>query len=127
MVPGVLRIVLEVAGWCRLIGFCTMVFFFYNYERYHKVCVSLRQEEMRHAGLLEAMVDHDGFSTKVFQSAGLLEAILFPINGLIFGGIPAMQAVLSHIFTERLVYVVSLKPTKLTGTRPWKDVSRLTP
>jgi hypothetical protein len=35
--------------------------------------------------------------------------------------------VLSHLFTERLVYVVSLKPSKLANARPWKDVSRMTP
>lgn len=127
LIPGVLRFALETAGWCRLIGFCTMIFFFFNYERYHQLCVGLRQEEMRQAGLLQEMVDHDSISKHAFQYAGFIEGVLFPIGGLVFGGIPATQAVLSHLFTERLVYVVSLKPSKLANARPWKDVSRMTP
>lgn len=87
-----------------------MIVFFYRYEKYHRLCVGLRQEEMRRAGMLEEMTEHDGFSQKVFQHAGLFEAALFPIGGFVFGAIPALQAVLSHVFTDRLTYVVSLKP-----------------
>lgn len=122
-----LKIALEIAGWCRMVGFCTMIFFFFNYDRYHRLCVDLRQEEMRRVVLLDEMVSNDGVSTKVFQYAGFLEGVLFPISGLVFGGIPATQAVLSHIFTERLVYVVSLKPSSLTKAQTWKYVSRMTP
>lgn len=82
---------------------------------------------MGRAGLLEEMVSNDSISPKAFQYAGFLEGVLFPIGGLIFGGIPATQAVISHLFTERLVYVVSLKPSNLTGARPWRDMSRMTP
>jgi hypothetical protein len=45
--------------------------------------------------------------------------MLFPIGGFVFGAIPAMHAEISHLFTDRLTYVVSLKPQltvkKMTG------------
>jgi hypothetical protein len=119
MVPKVLHWALDFSGWCRLTGFCLMMCYFYLYAQYHHLCLGLRQEEMRRAGLLEDMADHDGFSTKVFQVAGIFEAMLFPIGGFVFGAIPAMHAEISHLFTERLTYVVSLKPQltvkKMTG------------
>ncbi|KAF2173915.1 hypothetical protein M409DRAFT_62133 [Zasmidium cellare ATCC 36951] len=125
LVPHVLKVALDFSGFCRLIGFCTMLTFFYLYERYHRLCVGLRKEEMRRAGMLEDMEEADGFTANVFQVAGLFEAALFPIGGFIFGAIPAMQAVLSHLFTDRLTYVVSLKP-QLT-LKPWRDLSLRTP
>lgn len=126
-IPSILQVALDIAGWARLMGFCTMIFFFYNYERYHNLCVGLRQEEMRRVGLLDEMVSNDSVSTKVYQYAGFLEGVLFPISGLVFGGLPATQAVVSHLFTERLVYVVSMKPSSLSNGKPWKDMSRVTP
>lgn len=110
LVPTVLHWALDFSGWCRLAGFCLMMCYFYLYAQYHHLCLGIRQEEMRRAGLLEDMADHDGFSTKVFQVAGIFEAVLFPIGGFVFGAIPAMHAELSHLFTDRLTYVVSLKP-----------------
>lgn len=120
LVPGILRWALDVSGWCRLVGFSLMMCFFYLYSKYHHVCLGLRQEDMRRAGMLEDMSENDEFSTKVFQVAGVFETAIFPLGGFIFGAIPALQAVISHLFTERLVYVVSLKPQaaikRLTGT-----------
>jgi hypothetical protein len=110
LIPPFLQWCQDFAGWCRLVGFCLMMVYFYLYANYHHMCVNLRQEEMRRAGLLEDMADNDGFSTKVFQVTGILEVALFPIGGFIFGAIPALQAVISHMFTEHLTYVVSLKP-----------------
>lgn len=110
LIPPVLKWALDFSGWCRLLGYCLMMVYFYLYAQYHRLCLGLRQEEMRRAGLLEDMTEHDAFSTKVFQVAGIFEACLFPIGGFIFGAIPAMHAVISHLFTERLTYVVSLKP-----------------
>ena len=117
LVPYYLKLALDFSGFCRLVGFCTMLCFFYLYERYHRLCVGLRKEEMRRAGMLEDMEEADGFTANVFQVAGLFEAALFPIGGFIFGAIPAMQAVLSHLFTDRLTYVVSLKPQ--LALKPW--------
>ena len=68
---------------------------------------------MRIAGLLEDMVQDDAFSPNIFQGGGIFEAVLFPLGATIFGVIPALQAVVSHIFTQRLTYIVSLKPQLL--------------
>jgi hypothetical protein len=65
---------------------------------------------MRRAGLLEQMVKHDSFSPNVFLYAGIAEAGLFVVGGFLYGAIPALQAEVSHLFTVRLTYVVSLKP-----------------
>lgn len=126
LIPYNLKVALDLSGYCRLIGFTTMLFFFYLYDRYHKLCVSMRQEEMRQAGLLEDMIASDGFTYGIFQWAGLLECATFPVGGYIFGAIPALQAVMSHLFTDRLTYVVSLKP-QMPSIKPWKDLSRMTP
>jgi hypothetical protein len=40
----------------------------------------------------------------------LAERVAFPVAGTIYGAIPAMQAEISHFWTERLVYRVSGKP-----------------
>lgn len=123
LMPEVLHMALDFAGWCRLAGWLLMLVYFWRYEKYHKLCVGLRQEEMRRAGLLEELTEHDGFSVNVWQVAGLLEACLFPIGGFIFGAIPALQAVLSHIFTDRLTYVVSLKPQFAIGkVKGWRAI-----
>jgi hypothetical protein len=87
-----------------------MCIYFFRYQKYHQLCVSLRRQEMCAAGLLEDIIEHDGFSLKAFQVLGMIEGSLFPIGGFVFGAIPAIQAVLSHVFTDRLTYVVSLKP-----------------
>ncbi|KAK5114192.1 hypothetical protein LTR62_002762 [Meristemomyces frigidus] len=118
VVPGALKLALSISGWCRLIGWLLMLVFFHRYSIYHSLCVGLRQEEMRKAGLLDEMKERDGFTLHVFQIAGVLEAGLFPLGGFIFGAIPACQAVLSHVFTDRLTYVVSLKPS--FEVRRWK-------
>ncbi|KAK4614109.1 hypothetical protein CLAFUW4_08867 [Fulvia fulva] len=130
LVPTILHHALQLSGFCRLIGFCSMLTYFYHYERYHRLCVGLRKEEMRRAGLLEEMEENDGFTPNVFLYIGLFEVATFPIGGFVMGAIPALQAVISHLFTDRLTYVVSLKPTKaLAAVRsaPWKDMSRITP
>lgn len=125
LIPSYLKLALDISGFCRLVGFCTMLVFFYLYERYHRLCLGMRKEEMRRAGMLEDMEEADGFTPGVFQIAGLFEAALFPIGGFIFGAIPAMQAVLSHLFTDRLTYVVSLKPQ--LALKPWREMSLRTP
>ncbi|KAI7084879.1 hypothetical protein KC356_g6386 [Hortaea werneckii] len=110
MMPEALRLALNFAGWCRLAGWLLMLLFFHRYNQYHRLCVALRKDEMRKAGMLGEVSEHDGFTSQVFQVAGLLECGLFPLGGFIFGAIPALQAVVSHVFTDRLTYVVSLKP-----------------
>jgi hypothetical protein len=110
LIPTILRLALRCAAVCRLISFCTMLAALYAYEEYHHICVGLRKEEMRKAGLLEKMEENDSVCPNVFSWAGILEAALFPLGGILFGAIPALHAVFSHIFTQNLQYVVSAKP-----------------
>ena len=121
LIPNVLYLALDFSGWCRLVGWLLMLGFFYRYQRYHRLCVALRQEEMRKAGMLDEMIEHDGFSLSIFMVAGFIEAGLFPIGGFIFGAIPALQAVMSHLFTDRLTYVVSLKPQ--FALKRWRGIT----
>ncbi|SMQ51797.1 unnamed protein product [Zymoseptoria tritici ST99CH_3D7] len=110
LVPRALNIALNISSYLRFVGYCTMLLYFHLYAQYHTLCVELRTEELRRTGLLEAMQASDGVTKGVYQIAGLVECMLFPLGGFVFGAIPALQAVVSHLFTERLVYVVSLKP-----------------
>ena len=110
LMPLLLKTTLDFCSAYRLVTFGIMLWFFHRYEQYHSLCVGLREEEMRRAGLLEVMIETDSVSPNVFVRGGLFEAALFPIGGFIFGAIPALQAVVSHVFTERLRYTVSLKP-----------------
>lgn len=113
LMPPLLKAVLDFCSACRLLSFGGMVCFCYLYEQYHRLCVGLRQEEMKSAGLFEKMVEDDAISPNVFTSGGILEAMLFPVGGILFGVLPGLQAILSHIFTERINYVVSRKPATL--------------
>ena len=110
LTPQALRFALEFSAWCRFLGFCLMLCFFYRYEQYHQLCVGLRREEMRLAGLLVEMEENDDFSPNVFLTFGIAEAALFPLGGFLYGAIPGLHAVMTHLFTDRLTYVVSLKP-----------------
>lgn len=114
-IPYELHLALQFSGLCRWAGWLLMCVYFYRYEKYHRLCVSLRREEMRKGGMLEQVEEHNGLCERVFINFGILEAGLFPLGGFIFGAIPACQAVLSHVFTEKLTYHVSLKPQLALG------------
>ena len=120
LMPKELALALKICGFFRFIGWSLVVIFFYRYEAYHRLCVEIRRDEMQKASLHEGAAANDGFCTRVFLWFGLFEAGIFPLGGFIFGAIPAAQAVLCQIFTERLTYHVSLKPQfDLQG---WKKI-----
>lgn len=108
LIPIVLRTAVDFSSWCRALAFCVMMCYFYRYNQYHRLCVSLRREEMSMGGVLDSGKS-TAPSSNIFLYVGILEAVLFPIGGLLFGSIPALQATVSQIFTDRLTYVVSLK------------------
>lgn len=108
--PGLLYNALGIAGVFRFLGFITMLTFFALYKRYHRLCLGLRQESLRRGGLYDDFNEKDYFSKTCFPTAGFFEVFLFPVSGFLFGAIPALVAVTSHLWTDRLVYVVSLKP-----------------
>ncbi|KAJ5641932.1 hypothetical protein N7490_005932 [Penicillium lividum] len=91
----------------RTSAFIGMNFCIALYDGWHAICVNSRMQDM-----YEAKVPDTGFSRRVwYKPQHLLERICFPIAGTLYGAIPALQAVFSHFFTDRLVYRVSKKPT----------------
>ena len=80
LMPVMLKAVLDLCSWCRLVSFGMMICLFYRYEKYHRVCVGLRMEEIRRVGLPEEMAVNESFSPNVFLAGGIFEAALFPVS-----------------------------------------------
>lgn len=103
---------LDFTAWLRCISYVLMVFYFaVVYERYHRICLQVREQEMMRAGLHKELFD--SFSRR--QSTNVLLCIdwfVFPIAGMIYGCLPLFQAAISHFWTEKLVYLVSAKPIR---------------
>ncbi|KAF3388135.1 hypothetical protein DPV78_012322 [Talaromyces pinophilus] len=96
-----------ITGFLRGISFVGMNACITLYDRWYSICIRSRANDMAKAGLKDT-----GFSLrKWYQLQQLAERICFPIAGTVFGSIPAIQAELSHFFTDRLVYRVSKKPS----------------
>ncbi|KAK5685058.1 hypothetical protein LTS10_003133 [Elasticomyces elasticus] len=108
--PFVLRASFVICSACRLSGFAAMVLFVYRYKKYHHLCVELRRADER---LAQKLGDADGekdAEPTTLASIGWREAVVFPVAGVLFGAVPALQATLMHLYSVRLVYTVSLKP-----------------
>lgn len=81
------------------------------YEYWHYLCVNTRSTDMMDAGVVDA-----GFSFRNSWDRGcLLDRIIFPVAGTIYGPVPAVQAVMSHFWTDKLVYQVSQKPSFMSN------------
>ncbi|GKZ67738.1 hypothetical protein AnigIFM50267_002226 [Aspergillus niger] len=77
------------------------------YGRWHQICVDRRMQDM-HA----AQIPGTGCSRrKWYMPQCLLERVIFPISGTLYGAIPTLQASFSHFWTDRLEYRVSKKPS----------------
>ena len=61
-------------------------------------------------GLLEDFRAKDFISDKCFSTYGFIEVMIFPIAGIAFGSAPNLVAIFCHLWTDKLVYSVSLKP-----------------
>lgn len=80
------------------------------YADFYKVCVQARQREMSEAGLHDFTFDS---ATRGRWSLGsILDILSLPITSMLFGTFPLLQAVVSHLWSHRLLYRVSGKPTK---------------
>ncbi|KKK13941.1 hypothetical protein ARAM_005608 [Aspergillus rambellii] len=76
------------------------------YERWYAVCLQTRKTDM-----LAAQVADTGFSVRRWWHLPmLLERLVFPVAGMVFGAVPTVHAVFSHFWTDRLEYRVSKKP-----------------
>ncbi len=97
----------ELTAYLRVVGLVAMAFFILSYERYHDICVNAREEEMKSAGLAEAM--HGLFSHRSWKIKAF-DYLIFPIAAPIYGSIPAIYAQICHFWTLDLVYSVTRKP-----------------
>jgi hypothetical protein len=105
--------IFALTGYLRVAGFVLMTFYFTLYEQYHQAGVSDRQAEMKAAGLASSM--HGTFSYRTFRG-NFFDYCIFPLVGLFYGSIPAVQAQMSHFYTINLDYKVSKKPVRLNVT-----------
>lgn len=97
---------LDICAILRFIGFCATAFFIYFYEKYHFTSVSMREEEMRRADLYEDM--QGNFAYRGWSN--WTDYVVLPINGTLFGTLPAVVAQFSHLWTTTLAFSVSAKP-----------------
>ena len=117
-----LSIVLDLTAILRAGSFIIMVaYFYFFYERYHRVCVEAREHDMRRAGL------YDNFSEnfahrKPHNPVTWLDYLLFPIAGTIFGSVPLVHAAFAHFWTDRLTYQVSEKPVRPVIDATYEEV-----
>lgn len=107
--PFLLLYAFNITGWMRVIAFLNMVLALVLYERYHALCITLREQAIRQAGL---RYDSDSFSKRDSWHYAL-DYVLFPVGGMIFGSAPAIVAQVCHFWTDRLVYHVSAKPKRI--------------
>ena len=121
-VPRELSMALYFCSICRLIAWALIVTFFYRYQTYHRLCVELKREDMRKADTTKEAAEEENHSSQIFGWVELFEACIFPLGGFLYGAIPALQAVVSHMATDRITYQVSLKPQ--ISIQCWKDTSR---
>lgn len=97
----------QFTGLLRICSFVMMNICMVVYDYWHYLCVNTRSMDMMDAGIVDV-----GFSFRNSWERGfLLDRILFPVAGTVFGPVPAFQAVFSHFVTDKLVYQVSQKPS----------------
>jgi hypothetical protein len=107
-----LTLALNLTGVLRAVSFVAILFYFVVfYQKYHAVCVEVREAEMRRVGLYEGM--EESFSHRqTYKPWSYMDYVVFPIAGTIFGSAPLLQAALAHFRSEKLVYTVSAKPSR---------------
>ncbi|RMD42807.1 hypothetical protein DV735_g2359, partial [Chaetothyriales sp. CBS 134920] len=95
----------------RGVSFALMtVYFVFIYTSYHQTCTAVREWETKQAGIY----DESAFSyRKRWSPSSLIDYLLFPVAGMMFGSLPLLQAAVCHFWTEELVYLVSAKPVKI--------------
>ncbi|KAB8356635.1 hypothetical protein FH972_024212 [Carpinus fangiana] len=110
--PFMLSWAFNVTGVMRFLAFLMMVAALMLYERYHALCVGLRERAVRRSGL---HYDADTFSKRTSWLYAM-DYVMFPVGGIIFGSLPAVVAQVCHLWTDRLVYHVSAKPKRIVLT-----------
>lgn len=99
--------IFSVCNVLRAAGFMEVVVYLGLYERFHRICVKSRQQEMTDAGLAVGM----RFSHRTLKK-NLVDYVMAPLVAPIYGAIPCAQAQICHFWTVDLVYAVSKKVTR---------------
>jgi hypothetical protein len=102
----------------RAAGFLEVVVYLGLYEKFHRVCVKSRLQEMTDAGLVEGM----RFSHRSMRK-NLVDYVMVPLVAPIYGAIPCAQAQICHFWTADLVYAVSKKVTRRRAESMKADIS----
>lgn len=106
-----LKTTLELTALLRTAGFALMTMYFVLvYEGYHRTCLTVREHEIRRAGLYH---QSDFAYRSRWSISSILDYVAFPVAGFIYGSFPLLQAMVSHFWTDNLTYLVSAKPVRL--------------
>lgn len=110
-----LETVLTLTAWARTVnGVIMAICLTTAYADFHKVCVQARTWEMRKAELHEFAFGSSVGGRWSLQS--FLDILSLPVTSMVFGTLPLLQAVVSHLWSDRLLYQVSGKPIKSHST-----------
>ncbi|KAK4187720.1 glycosyl transferase family group 2-domain-containing protein [Podospora australis] len=85
------------------------------YARFYHVSVQTRRWEMQKAGLHDFATESSPGRNKSWSLGAILDILALPAASMLFGTLPLLHAVLSQLWSDRLVYRVSGKPTKSKG------------
>lgn len=105
--PYNLAWIFQLCNVLRVLGLAMVVCFLAIYDFYHHLAVNAREKEMTDAGLAKGMSFSKRTLKKNFQDYALI-----PVVAPLYGAIPLVQAEVSHIWTQELVYTVSKKATR---------------
>ncbi|KAL4904428.1 hypothetical protein BDW74DRAFT_168449 [Aspergillus multicolor] len=106
--------------WIRTLSFIGMNVCISLYNRWYKLCFDTRKQDSllgnSNVGRWSEPAfggGNSGFSDRApwYRLTFLLERVAFPIAGIVFGAVPAGHAVFMHLWTDRLAYHISKKPT----------------
>ncbi|KAJ9602457.1 hypothetical protein H2200_013000 [Cladophialophora chaetospira] len=105
---------MTLTSYLRVVGYAFMTMYFVIfYEGYHRACIEARASEMKKAGLYEELAGEFSYRRRL-SFITMMDYVLFPVSGTVFGSAPLLQAIVSHFWTDKLVYLVSAKPIKAT-------------
>lgn len=97
---------IELTATMRLISFCLFNVAFTINEFYYRVATAARAQDMAAANLTSCVVE----TRRWWHIRHLAERAVFPIVGLLYGIMPSFVAQTSHLWTDQMVYVPSIKP-----------------
>lgn len=110
-----LELVLKLTAYAQTANFVLMAICLSTvYANFYNVCVRARQWEMRKAGLHDFALQSS--TRERWSLASILDILGLPLASMLFGTLPLLQAVVSHFWSDRLVYRVSGKPTQSHST-----------